>query len=89
MLLARFLLHLQYTFFIQLWNSETDWSYTSMFVSIYMLNSTPKGLNVSRLLIVNVIPFVTISNFFKWTNFLHYDIQSSRWITLDDSLNAF
>ena len=34
----------------------------------------PKGLKVSRPLIANMIPFVNISNFFKWNKYLHYDM---------------
>ena len=48
------------------------------------LNRMPRGLKVSRPLIANMIPFITISNFFKWKKYLHYDIWSStlwylRW----------
>ena len=37
------------------------------------LNYMPRGLKVSRLLIINMIPFVNISNFFKREKYLHND----------------
>ena len=46
----------------------------------------PRGLKVSRMLIVNVISFVNISNFFKGKNIYIIIFRVAHWDVLDDSL---
>ena len=45
-----------------------------------------RGLKVSRPLITNMIPFVNISNFYKWKNIYIMAFIIAHWDTLDDSL---
>jgi hypothetical protein len=46
----------------------------------------PRGLKMSRPLIANMIPFVNISNFFKWKNIYIMTLRVSHWDALDDRL---
>ena len=45
----------------------------------------PRGLKVSHLLLANMIPFVNISNFFKWKNVYFMTFRVAHWDTWDDS----
>jgi hypothetical protein len=49
------------------------------------LNWAPKGLKVSRLLIADMILFVTISNFLKCQNILSMTFNIAHWDTSDNS----
>jgi hypothetical protein len=46
----------------------------------------PRGLKVARLLITNMIPFVNISNFFKWKNVYIMTFRVARRDIFDESL---
>ena len=46
----------------------------------------PRGLKVSYPLIVNMVPFVNIYNFFKWKNVYIMAFRAVRWDALDNSL---
>ena len=46
----------------------------------------PRGLKVSRLLIANMIPFVNISNFFKWKIIYFMTFRVAHWDTLDNNV---
>ena len=45
-----------------------------------------RGLKVSRPLIAYMIPFINISNFFKWKKIHIMIFRVAHWDTLDDSL---
>ena len=46
----------------------------------------PRGLNVPKgLLIVNMIPFVNISNVFRWENIYIMASRGAHWHILNDS----
>jgi hypothetical protein len=46
----------------------------------------PRSLKVSCPLIANMIPFVNISKFFKWTNIYITTFGVAHWVTFDESL---
>jgi hypothetical protein len=50
----------------------------------------PRGLQVSRLLIANMVTFVNISNFFKLKKKIYImTFRVAHWDMLDDSLASY
>ena len=63
----------------------------TVFIDMYTIceepsNVMPRGLQVSRPLIANMIPFVNISNFLKWITIYIVKFRVAHWDALDDSL---